>query len=469
MQPILAIETSGTTCGVAIYSHPEAGETLVFREVSGVSGHAQSVLPLVDEVMAQAGVSRAQIKAVAFDQGPGAFTGVRLGCSVAQGMGYALQIPVVPVGALPALAAGLPEAFHAGVRLVALNARMQEMYLAAYGRHPDSSEFELQSPVLIRAQDCLQFVSDRLPYWLAANGGTLAVTLAGDGWGLLCSEDVRAAFEKLYPTMLVTFMSEPHSSLSSQVPSLQSPPLQPPPLQSAPSQFPSLNSSPEPSPQPAPESVPHATTRVVDIARLGWTLWRLGRSVQPEHALPLYLRDKVAFTTAERANGKGGNPQVAAPQQALLLPMSRADLAEVVELERQSQAFPWSEGHFADALAASYPAWVLRQGRVLKGFCVSMVAPDEVHVLVVAVSPESRRQGLGIQLLEQVYMLGRQSGAIRVLLEVRPSNTRAISFYRSQGFDQIGTRRGYYPAAKGQREDAWVMARSLHGEPSGHG
>ena len=460
MQPILAIETSGTTCGVAIYSRPEAGETLVFREVSGVSGHAQSVLPLVDEVMAQAGVSRAQIKAVAFDQGPGAFTGVRLGCSVAQGMGYALQIPVVPVGALPALAAGLPEASHAGVRLVALDARMQEMYLAAYGRRPDSSEFELQSPVLIRAQDCLQFVNDRLPYWLAANDGALAVTLAGEGWRLLRPEDVRAAFENLNPAMHVTFMSEPDSSLSSQVPSLQSSPLQPPSLQSPP-----LQPSPEPSPQPAP----HATTRVVDIARLGWTLWRQGRSVQPEHALPLYLRDKVAFTTAERANGQGGNPQVPAPQQALLLPMSRADLAEVVELERQSQAFPWSEGHFTDALAASYPAWVLRQAGVLKGFCVSMVAPDEVHLLVLAVSPESRRQGLGTQLLEQVYMLGRQSGAIRVLLEVRPSNTRAISFYRSQGFDQIGTRRGYYPAAKGEREDAWVMARSLHGEPLGHG
>ena len=429
MQPILAIETSGTTCGVAIYSHHEADEMLVFREVSGVSGHAQSVLPLVDEVMAQTGVTRAQIKAVAFNQGPGAFTGVRLGCSVAQGMGYTLQIPVVPVGALPALAAGLPESTQAGVRLVALDARMQEMYLAAYGRHQDLSEFELQSPVLIRAQDCLHFVSDRLPYWFDANGGPLTLTLAGEGWGLLSPVDVRAALGQINPAMQVTFMAE------------------------------SLPKHPS----------EHATTRVADIARLGWKLLRQGRHVQPEYALPLYLRDKVAFTTAERASGKGGNPQVSSPQQALLLPMSKVDLAEVVELERQSQAFPWSERHFTDALAAGYPAWVLRQAGSLKGFCVSMVAPDEVHLLVIAIAPQARRQGLGTQLLEQVYMLGRQCAALRVLLEVRPSNTRAISFYRSQGFDQIGTRRAYYPAAKGEREDAWVMARSLHGEPSGHG
>ena len=425
MQPILAIETSGTTCGVAIYHHLDTDEVLVFREVSGVSGHAQSVLPLVDDVMAQAGVTRAQIKAVAFDQGPGAFTGVRLGCSVAQGMGYALQIPVVPVGALPALAAGLPQSAQAGIRLVALDARMQEMYLAAYGRHQDLSEFELQSPVLIRAQDCLQFVSDRLPYWFDANGGAMTLTLAGEGWDLLSPVDVRAAFGRINPAMQVTLMAKPLSE--------------------------------------------HSTTRVADIARLGWRLLRQGRHVQPEHALPLYLRDKVAFTTAERASGKGGNPQVPAPQQVLLLPMSRGDLAEVVELERQSQAFPWSERHFTDALAAGYPAWVLRQAGSLKGFCVSMVAPDEVHLLVIAVTPQARRQGLGRQLLEQVCMLGRQCAALRVLLEVRPSNTRAISFYRNQGFDQIGTRRAYYPAAKGEREDAWVMSRSLHGEPSGHG
>lgn len=437
MQPILALETSGTTCGVAIYSHHEPFEMLVFREVSGVSGHAQSVLPLVDEVIAQAGVSRAQIQAVAFDQGPGAFTGVRLGCSVAQGMGYALGVPVVPVGALPALAAGLPESAHAGVRLVALDARMQEMYLAAYGRHPDLTEFELQSPVLIRSEDCLQFVTERLPYWLGANAGSQVVTLAGQGWDLLVPAEVRAAFAKVSSALRVTFMTErsPEHCLN--------------------------ESSEDPS--------AYSIARVADIARVGWKLWRLGRYVLPEYALPLYLRDKVAFTTAERASGKGGNPQVASPEQALLLPMSRTDLAEVVELERQSQAFPWSERHFSDALEAGYPAWVLRQSGLLKGFCVAMVSPDEVHLLVIAVEPQARRQGLGTQLLEQVYLLGRQSGGIRVLLEVRPSNKHAISFYRNQGFEQIGTRRSYYPAARGEREDAWVMARSLHGESSNHG
>ena len=141
--------------------------------------------------------------------------------------------------------------------------------------------------------------------------------------------------------------------------------------------------------------------------------------------------------------------------------MMPVDLDEVVELERQSQAFPWSRRNFEDALAAGYPAWVLRMSDTLVGFCVAMPTLDDIHILVIAVSVDFRRQGLGSRLLAQVDQLATDLGVDRVLLEVRPSNVRALAFYRQTGFAQIGIRKGYYPAGKGQREDALVMARCL--------
>lgn len=437
MHPILALETSTATCGVAIYSRSESSESLDFKELSGVSGHAPNILPLVDDVMRQAGLTRHDLAAIAFGQGPGAFTGVRLACSVAQGMSFALQIPVVPVGALPALASGLmhalPPTLLPGICLVALDARMNEVYLAAYVRRDAQASiansdsmpgyFELQSPVLIRVDDCPAFIAERLPYWLKTFAGLHTLVLAGDGWQLIHRKELAAEVDKTCADHQLVW----HDL-----------------------------------------SADFGTVSVKDVARLGWDLFHRGRRVEPEQALPLYLRDKVAFTTAERALGQGGNPQAMQSATAMVLPMSLADLRDVIELERQSQAFPWSEGHFRDALAAGYSGWVLRQAGVLVGFCMAMPAPDEVHLLVIAVSPDCRRQGFGALLLEQVYMFGRQQCASRVLLEVRPSNASAIAFYRRLQFEQIGTRRGYYPAAKGQREDALVMARSLHGEQVSH-
>jgi tRNA threonylcarbamoyladenosine biosynthesis protein TsaB len=183
--------------------------------------------------------------------------------------------------------------------------------------------------------------------------------------------------------------------------------------------------------------------------------------LKPQQALPLYLRDKVAFTTQERANGLGGNPKVNAPDEVLLLPMMPVDLNEVAELERQSQAFPWSRRNFEDALAAGYPGWVLRLAGDLVGFCVAMPTPDDVHLLVIAVARDHRGKALGAKLVDQVVQLARAEGVDRVLLEVRPSNTRALGFYQKLGFAQIGVRQGDYPAGKGVREDALVLAREL--------
>jgi tRNA threonylcarbamoyladenosine biosynthesis protein TsaB len=141
--------------------------------------------------------------------------------------------------------------------------------------------------------------------------------------------------------------------------------------------------------------------------------------------------------------------------------MRRADLPEVLELERNVQSHPWTAKNFEDALDAGYEAWVLRDGGGLAGFCLAMAAPDVMHILVIAVAPTQQRSGLGRMLLKQVTDTAQQKGQEGLLLEVRPSNSKALAFYQAQGFVQIGQRRDYYPAGKDAREDALVLKKTF--------
>jgi tRNA threonylcarbamoyladenosine biosynthesis protein TsaB len=210
----------------------------------------------------------------------------------------------------------------------------------------------------------------------------------------------------------------------------------------------------------------------------------------------LYVRDRVAYTTAERLAGLGGNPKAAptlgeapagdaarmsdkpdadaavvraAASAARVVdavpvemsPMTALDLGDIERIEASVQAFPWTRRNFADALAAGYDTCVLRRaGRVL-GFCILMHAPDVSHLLVIAVDKTMHRQGLGSRLIAWCVDRSRQRGIEGLLLEVRPSNEGAIAFYVRHGFRRVGLRRGYYPAGRGRREDAVVMQKAV--------
>lgn len=139
-------------------------------------------------------------------------------------------------------------------------------------------------------------------------------------------------------------------------------------------------------------------------------------------------------------------------------PMQSSDLDEVVALEQTVYPHPWSHANFDDSLASGYQAWVLRDATgELLGYFLLIAIVDEAHLLNVAVSAERQGQGLGRFLLNQAVACARGLGMESVLLEVRPSNTRALRIYQRYGFQQIGRRKAYYPAANQQREDAIVM------------
>lgn len=143
------------------------------------------------------------------------------------------------------------------------------------------------------------------------------------------------------------------------------------------------------------------------------------------------------------------------------VPMCEADLAHIVAIESRIYPFPWTRGNFLDSLNAGYSSWTLRDGTgAIVAYAVMMLALDEAHLLNLSVALSEQRTGLGWRTLEWMADVARGYGACTMVLEVRPSNVAALRLYRNYGFERIGVRRGYYPAAVG-REDAIVMRIAL--------
>lgn len=408
---ILALETSSSLCGVALLSETARGATVRTLSHDATAEHAERLLPMIDDVLAQAGVGRSQLTAVAFGQGPGGFTGLRVACGVAQGMAFALDIPVVPIPSLLAVAqrghARTPDS-NGAWHVVVQDARMGEVYLAAYRRRqsPAGGAWEtVQQPLLLDAGEVGGWLDEAMSRARLAPGHE--VRMVGDAL-------------YVYPGLAQSREARPWLTLGE-------------PLR------------------------PDAET----IARLAVQDWHLHGGIAPELAAPIYVREKVAYTTLEREHGAGGNPK-AADLKLSIESMVPAHLDDVVAIERSVQSFPWTRGNFADGLEAGYAAWVARQRNQTVGFCMALLAPDVAHVLVIAVRPDQQNRGAGTLLLQRCEREARARGLSALMLEVRPSNLNALKFYRHQGFKQVAVRKDYYPAAGGKREDACVMEKRLN-------
>lgn len=125
---LLAFDTGTEACTAALWLDGRVYE----RFELGIR-HAERLLPMVEELLAEAGASLTQLDAVAFGRGPGSFTGLRIGAGVAQGLAFGADVPVVPVSSLAALAQGA----DAPKVLAAFDARMQQVYYGAYIRRGD--------------------------------------------------------------------------------------------------------------------------------------------------------------------------------------------------------------------------------------------------------------------------------------------------------------------------------------------
>ncbi|MFT4248261.1 MAG: tRNA (adenosine(37)-N6)-threonylcarbamoyltransferase complex dimerization subunit type 1 TsaB [Pseudomonas sp.] len=163
---LLAFETSTEACSVALH----AGGRVLERFEIAPRRHAEVALPWAEQLLAEAGLARAQLDAIAVGRGPGAFTGVRLGIGLAQGIALALDLPVVSISTLQVLAQRAPAT--APRVLAAIDARMGEVYTAAFERR-DGVLVPLSAEV-VRAPDAVE-LPGAADGWYAVGTGLGAI------------------------------------------------------------------------------------------------------------------------------------------------------------------------------------------------------------------------------------------------------------------------------------------------------
>ncbi|MGJ7915426.1 tRNA (adenosine(37)-N6)-threonylcarbamoyltransferase complex dimerization subunit type 1 TsaB [Massilia sp. LXY-6] len=234
MPTILAIETSSELASCALFNSAgatsAASSTIFARESEGVRTHSQSVLPMVQELLREAGIRLADCDAIAFGAGPGSFTGVRTACGVAQGLAFGAGLPVLPMVTLEAMAEACRARTGATEVLAVLDARMGEVYWAQY-RYAAGSWLEVSAPALCAPQDVAPLPADGL---------------AACGNGFAAYPDAFAG--KDFATNVLG------------------------------------------------DVLPHAR----ELALLGAVALAAGLAVPADQAQPIYLRNKVAYTSAER-------------------------------------------------------------------------------------------------------------------------------------------------------------------------
>lgn len=234
---LLAVETATEACSVALWIDGQVQE----RFEIAPRRHTELVLPWAGELLAEAGIAKSQLDAIAVGRGPGAFTGVRLGVALVQGMALALDKPVIPVSTLAALAlrtgqggTGSASDFHV---LAAIDARMGELYLGLFRRDADR---------LIVAIGDEWMASPSLP------GAPTDAPMIGVGSGFAADD---GALVKNLDGLL------------------------------------SWND---------PQALPHAA----DVVRLAALAYARGEAISADLLEPAYLRDKVAFTLLEQAQSR---------------------------------------------------------------------------------------------------------------------------------------------------------------------
>ena len=159
---ILALETATEACSAALNIDGEIRE----RFEIAPRGHSELILPMLESLLMEADISLQQVDALAFGRGPGAFTGVRIGVGVAQGVAFGADLPVLPISTLAALA----QTTDAAQVLVAIDARMGEVYWGQYRRSQDGL-------MVLQGEECV-ISPEQTP--LTEDGGWSG---AGSGWG----------------------------------------------------------------------------------------------------------------------------------------------------------------------------------------------------------------------------------------------------------------------------------------------
>ena len=143
----------------------------------------------------------------------------------------------------------------------------------------------------------------------------------------------------------------------------------------------------------------------------------------------------------------------------ILRPMIAEDLDQIVEIEKASMASPWSKELFEEELKRDVARYFVGEmnGQVV-GYMGYWVAPQEAHIINLAIAPRFRQMGLGFEMMEYCLRFAYNNGARLATLEVRESNEAAQKLYEKMNFRTVAIRKKYY---SDNQENAVVMLKDL--------
>ena len=171
MTTILAVDTSTEACSVAL----QIGSECIAKYSDEPRSHSRLLLPMVQQVLAEADIKVNQLDAIGVSTGPGSFTGLRIGFAAVQGMAYGADIPVVPVSTLELMVAtyARQQSAQAGEVIVLLDARMSEFNLGRYRLDDSHQIVALEADRLVSTEQVVEIIAANQPSAIIGDAGNL--------------------------------------------------------------------------------------------------------------------------------------------------------------------------------------------------------------------------------------------------------------------------------------------------------
>lgn len=433
---VLAFDTANEVIAIGLGRLDAAARSIEL--VAGVEVEARrasntQLVPRIDELCARAGVAREKIACVCVGRGPGSFTGVRIALATAKGIASALEVGLVGVSSLDAVAWGAWKAAERGELLVVADAMRREVYPVEY-RLDDEGAVRLTADRVVKAAEFAEELGG------SAGDGSAAASewfIAGDGlrkYAELFSGVGTVLSEKLWtPTGAGLLLA----------------------LQAA---WRAGECDPFDAERHDPGLLLPVYTRLSDAEENERVrLARIDDGLAGKRGSRHVTMNDTAIANA-RANGEG----------IAYKPLDARHVAEVAALEAAVMGTDaWNEALVADELGradrvwwaayAADPKMPLSAEAPLVGYAGGWVVDGDLQILKVGVDPAWRRHGIARVLLARVADDARNLGARTSSLEVRAGNAGAQALYAALGYEALGRRPRYYSDG----EDALIMQGPL--------
>ena len=410
---MLAIETTGSLCSVAL----DAGGEVSYRSSKEGLRHLTSLTPMIEELVSAAGLKPNDLDAIAVSAGPGSFTGIRIGISTARALAQTIGIPVIKVPTLETFVY-LPwpeegrgdgccgEDGDTACRIVCpvFDARREQIYTGAYYLEPDGRIMTLVCGGAYTKEEFLLRLSNAAEAFLklmvkAEDVNVYGdIDLMGDGAFLLGKEN-----SVVQDARAVLRWASEHGRLSSY-------------------------SSLEPIYMRKAEA---------------------SRKLEEKQALERAKKEDVLQIVID----------------GIVREAVDDDVYGMSVVERLSFGEPWLEESILDDLLLPYSDYIVFSPKDDPDFIAAYAGlhriMDEGHITNIAVHPSLRRGNIGVATLTELMRRSEESGISSFTLEVRASDSGAVSFYENLGFATEGVRKDYYAKQGGGREDALIMWRRV--------